>query len=51
MPRHFNAKCPHISDNYEKLLPIMLKEGAAKEVKILNSKSYLVDAKKCAEIV
>lgn len=51
MPRHFNAKCPHISDNYEKLLPLMIKEGACKEVKILDSKSYLVDAKKCADIV
>ena len=51
MPRHFNANCPHISDNYEKLLPIMLNKGAATKVKILASTSYLVDAKKCAEIV
>ena len=51
MPRHFNAKCPHISDNYEKLLPIMIENNIAKKVKILYSISYLVDAKGCRELV
>lgn len=51
MPRHFNEKCPHISDNYEKLLPIMLEKNIAKEVKILDSKSYLVDAQLCSKLV
>ena len=51
MPRHFNAKCPHISDNYEKLLPIMLEKNIAQKVKILDSNSYLVDAKGCKELV
>ena len=51
MPRHFNSKCPHISDNYEKLLPIMIENNIAKKVKILDSISYLVDAKGCRELV
>lgn len=51
MPRHYNEKCPHISDNYEKLLPVMLNLGIAKKVKILDSTSYLVDAHKCRNLV
>lgn len=51
MPRHYNELCPHISDNYEKLLPIMLNLGIAKKVKILDSLSYLVDAYECRELV
>lgn len=51
MPRHFNANCPHISDNYEKLLPIMLEKNIARKVKILDSTSYLVDAKGCFSLV
>lgn len=51
MVRHFNAKCPHISDNYEKLLPIMLEHKIAKMAKIGDSLSYLVDAKGCFELV
>lgn len=51
MPRHYNEQCPHISDNYEKLLPIMLNLGIAKKVKILDSVSYLVDASRCRELV
>lgn len=51
MPRHFNLKCPHISDNYEKLLPIMLEGGIARKVNILDSTSYLVDATKCFNLV
>ena len=49
--RHFNAKCPHISDNYEKLLPIFLELNIAKYGKIGDSDSYLVDGKKCYELV
>lgn len=51
MPRHFSTLNPHISDNYEKLLPKMLEHGIASKVKILDSESYLVDAKKCYEYV
>lgn len=45
MPRHYSTLNPHISDNYEKLLPILLKKNIAKKVKILDSISYLVNAK------
>lgn len=51
MPRHFNKDCPHISDNYEKLLPFMLKYGIAKEGTIGYAKSYLVDAFFCYKLV
>jgi len=51
MPRHYSTKNPHISDNYEKLLPVMLKKNIAKKVKIMDSESYLVDAKRCYELV
>lgn len=51
MPRHYNKDCPHISDNYEKLLPIFIELGACKKVKILDSKSYLLDAAKVNTIV
>lgn len=51
MPRHFNKDCPHISDNYEKLLPIMLRLNIATKVKLMDSESYLVDASKLNELV
>lgn len=51
MPRHYSTLNPHISDNYEKLLPILLKNGIAKKVKILDSNSYLVNAKELYELV
>lgn len=51
MPRHYNLKCPHISLNYEKLLPIMLEKGIAKRVKILDSESYLINAYECFLLV
>ena len=51
MPRHYSTLNPHISDNYEKILPLMLKLDIAKKVKILDSTSYLVDAKKLYELV
>ncbi len=51
MPRHYSTLNPHISDNYEKLLPVMLKKGIAKKVKILDSNSYLVNAKMLHELV
>ena len=51
MPRHYSTKSAHISDHYEKLLPIMLKNNIAKKVYIGNSVSYLVDAKMCNEMV
>ncbi|MBR6072424.1 MAG: AAC(3) family N-acetyltransferase [Acholeplasmatales bacterium] len=46
MPKHYSTLNPHISDNYEKLLPIILDKGIARRVKILDSISYLVDSKK-----
>lgn len=51
MPRHYSTLNPHISDNYEKLLPLMLKRNIAKKVKILDSNSYLVDANKLYKLV
>jgi len=51
MPRHYSSLNPHISDNYEKLLPLMLKRNVAKNVKILDSNSYLVDANKLYKLV
>lgn len=51
MPRHYSTKSAHISDHYEKLLPIMLGHNIAKKVYIGNSISYLVDAKKCHSMV
>ena len=45
MPRHYSTLNPHISDNYEKLLPKLLENGIAKKVKILDSNSYLINAK------
>ena len=51
MPRHYSTLNPHISDNYEKLLPVMLKRNIAKKVKILDSNSYLVNSKLLYELV
>ena len=51
MPKHYSTLNPHISDNYEKLLPIMLKLNICKKVKILDSNSYLVNAKKLYNLV
>jgi hypothetical protein len=51
MPRHYNEYCAHISDNYEKLLPIFIATGACKKVRLLNSTSYLLDAAKAYQIV
>lgn len=51
MPRHFSSKSAHISDHYEKLLPILIKNDACEKVKLGESTSYLVDATKCYKIV
>ena len=51
MPRHYSTKSQHISDHYEKLLPILLLYNIAKEVKIGDSISYIVDAKGCHDLV
>ena len=48
---HYSTLNPHISDNYEKLLPVMLKRNIAKKVKILDSNSYLVNSKLLYELV
>ncbi|MCR4898967.1 MAG: AAC(3) family N-acetyltransferase [Acholeplasmatales bacterium] len=49
--RHFSTLNPHISDNYEKLLPILLKLNIAKKVKFMDSISYLVDSKLLYKLV
>ena len=51
MPRHYSTKSAHISDHYEKLLPVLLKHNPCKKVKLGNSTSYLVDATNCYKIV
>ena len=51
MPRHYSTLNPHISDNYEKLLEPMLKRNIAKRVKLLDSTSYLINAKLLYEYV
>lgn len=51
MPRHYSTKSEHISDHYEKLLPLLLKNNACEKVKLGESTSYLVDATKCYNIV
>lgn len=51
MPKHYSTLNPHISDNYEKLLPIMLDLKIAKKVRLLDSNSYLVNAKLLYELV
>lgn len=51
MPRHYSSLSEHISDNYEKLLPHFLVHGIARKIYIGNSKTYVVDAKKCYNYV
>ena len=51
MPRHYNASCEHISDNYEKLMPYFISNGILRRVKILNSQSYVLDANKAYTMV
>lgn len=47
MPRHYSTKRDHLSENYTKLLPHFLARGIAKQGYIGNSKTIIVDAKKC----
>lgn len=51
MPRHYNEKCAHISNNYEKLLPLFLNAGAGRRIRLLDSTSYLIDAMSSYQIV
>jgi aminoglycoside 3-N-acetyltransferase len=51
MPRHYSTKSDHISDHYEKLIPILLLNNIATKVKIGDSTSYVVEAKKCHDLV
>lgn len=51
MPRHYSTKRDHLSENYTKLLPHLLRYGIAKELFIGNSKSVLIDAKECYRYV
>lgn len=47
MPRHYSTKSPHISDHYEKLLPVFLKHHIAYSCFIGNSPTIVVDAYQC----
>ncbi len=51
MPRHYSTKNAHLSEHYQKLLPHLLKQGIAKKTYIGNSKTYMVDARKCYHYV
>lgn len=47
MPRHFSTKRDHLSENYTKLLPHLIKHNIAYIDYIGNSKSVIIDAKEC----
>ncbi len=51
MPRHYNENCAHISNNYEKLLPIFLRTGCGRRIKLLDSTSYVLDAQLVYKVV
>ncbi|MDE7263844.1 MAG: AAC(3) family N-acetyltransferase [Anaeroplasmataceae bacterium] len=51
MPRHYSSKRDHLSENYAKLLPHFLKYNIAKEIYIGNSKTIVLDARKCYHYV
>lgn len=51
MPRHYSTLSAHISEHYEKLLPIFLKKKIAKEFLFGNAISYMVYAKTCHTLV
>ena len=47
MPRHYSTKRDHLSENYTKLKPHLLKYNIAKETYIGNSSTTIVDAYSC----
>lgn len=51
MPRHYSTLSAHISEHYEKLLPVFIKYDAIKEFYFGNALSYILDAKKAYTIV
>ena len=51
MPKHYSTLSAHISEHYEKLLPLFLNRGIAKEFTFGNAKSYVIDAKKSHSLV
>lgn len=51
MPKHYSTLSAHISEHYEKLLPLFLNKGIAKAFTFGNAESYLVDAKKSHTLV
>lgn len=51
MPKHYSTLSAHISEHYEKLLPIFLRKEIGKEFKFGNATSYMIDAKKSHELV
>lgn len=51
MPKHYSTLSPHISEHYEKLLPLLLKHNIAKDFPFGETIAYLVDAKGCHSLV
>ena len=51
MPKHYSKYNPHLSEHYEKLLPIMLDRNIAKQFYFGNANSYIIDTKKCHQLV
>lgn len=51
MPRHYSSLSEHISEHYEKLLPVFLKHNAIQQFYFGNALSYILDAKKAYSIV
>lgn len=51
MPKHYSTLSAHISEHYEKLLPIFLDKGIGAEFKLGNATCYNIDAKKSYELV
>lgn len=51
MPKHYSTLSAHISEHYEKLLPIFLKKNIGKEFMFGNAISYVIDAKMSYDLV
>lgn len=51
MPKHYSTLSAHISEHYEKLLPLLLKENIAKAFLFGDAVSYQIDAKACHTLV
>lgn len=51
MPKHYSTLSAHISEHYEKLLPIFLRKNIGQKFMLGNAVSYMIDAKKSHELV